>query len=299
MKQRSHAVEIMILPLALLLMAHQTAQSQEAQKIVVELELATSGATYRNTIRGRESIDYIVRADAGQELRVDFSSSHSSSYINIYAPDADAAMHIGSTAGNRFEGILPEAGDYRIQVYLMRNAARRNETADFTLEIGLTGGSGSDYADGLAGGPDFWTVAVEPGDQLNVRSGPATGHDVVARLADGTVVRNLGCTLLELGARWCRVRVLEGDGAEGWVAGRFLEEAAPPGGGGAGGTMIPGEPELFIRSSGEIEVRWKSGCTALYEGNGSLITAGSSCSDAQRRASEEAVQTYRREQNRS
>ena len=38
-------------------------------------------------------------------------------------------MFVGSTSGNRFSGVLPTDGDYAIRVYLMRNAARRNESA--------------------------------------------------------------------------------------------------------------------------------------------------------------------------
>jgi hypothetical protein len=35
--------------------------------------------------------------------------------------------------------MLPADGDYTVRVYLMRNAARRNETSSFTLTVRVTG----------------------------------------------------------------------------------------------------------------------------------------------------------------
>jgi hypothetical protein len=80
------------------------------------------------------------------------------------------------------------------------------------LAAGLTAMGGpvamaqdGDFADGLAGGPDFWAVTGVPdGDTLDVRSGPATKFEVRGELANGDVVRNLGCRM-EAGRRWCRI----------------------------------------------------------------------------------------------
>lgn len=82
----------------------------------------------------------------------------------------------------------------------------------------------SDFADGNAGGPDFWQVAnVPPGDLLNIRSRPSARASVVARLRNGTILRNRGCRVSG-GTRWCRVERKNGSSA-GWAAGRFLIEA--------------------------------------------------------------------------
>lgn len=55
-------------------------------------------------------------------------------------------------------------------------------------------------------------------------------------------------------------------------------------------------PELAIRNSGEIEVRWGSGCTMLYDSTGNRLQAGASCSDSQSSRSDDAVARYMREQ---
>jgi hypothetical protein len=44
-------------------------------------------------------------------------------------------MFIGSTSGNQYEGVLPASGDYKVRVYLMRSAARRDEVANYRLEM--------------------------------------------------------------------------------------------------------------------------------------------------------------------
>ncbi len=56
--------------------------------------------------------------------------------INIIAPGKEnEAMFVGSSSGNQFEGRLPASGDYKVRVYLMRSAARRDEIANYHLEM--------------------------------------------------------------------------------------------------------------------------------------------------------------------
>ena len=94
----------------------------------------------KGQIRGYRYVDYQVRAGAGQALSIEMQTSNAASYFNILPPDsADVAMFNGSLAGNRFSGVLPADGDYSIRVYLMRSAARRNESARYMLIVGVSG----------------------------------------------------------------------------------------------------------------------------------------------------------------
>jgi len=76
---------------------------------------------------------------------------------------------------------------------------------------------------------------------LNVRSGPSTRYGVTSVLNNGDVLANRGCRRTSE-ERWCLVRA-DGSSIEGWVAGRFLVEAAAlqqpevPEGGPAGNGM--------------------------------------------------------------
>ncbi|MEN9061652.1 SH3 domain-containing protein [Ponticoccus litoralis] len=192
----------------------------------------TSGATISDRLRGYESIDYLLGASAGQTMTIEFTPSNPSAYFNLLVGNDPAAIHIGSTSGNRFSGTLPASGDYRIRVFLMRNAARRDETTDYTLRVSIGGAAAQaparqpDYADGLSGGPDWWQVTgLSAGDTLNVRSGPGTGYAVVGKLASGDRVRNMGCRMNGQ-TRWCRVGFAGDQPLTGWAAGRYLREAA-------------------------------------------------------------------------
>ncbi|WP_050786821.1 SH3 domain-containing protein [Rhodobacter ferrooxidans] len=207
-----------------MLLASSPIQAQDSQR--VSFPRGDDGATLTGRIRGYEDVTYLLGASAGQQLRVEMSTSNASAYFNVTAPGADAAMFIGSSEGSSMTAVLPTSGDYRVQVYLMRNAARRNEVADYTVSLRITGAaSAGDYADGDAGGPDFWKVTgLATGDTLNLRAGPSTGDAVLGRLLAGAVVRNLGCRG-GTGQRWCKV---ESGGLRGWVAGRYLRETASP-----------------------------------------------------------------------
>jgi hypothetical protein len=119
----------------------------------------------------------------------------------------------------------------------MRPAARRGEQAHYSLKVHIGGAQAShshsqpqghqpDYADGLAGGPDFWEVAgVAVGDTLNLRAGPSAHERVLGELGNGSILRNLGCKMAD-GQRWCRVARPEDTRSEGWVAGRYLRESS-------------------------------------------------------------------------
>jgi uncharacterized protein YraI len=74
------------------------------------------------------------------------------------------------------------------------------------------------------GGPDFYVVrGLTAGDTLNVRSSASTQGAVIARLAQGARVRNLGCQTNGQ-TRWCKIQTTGGVEVTGWVNGRYLRE---------------------------------------------------------------------------
>ena len=70
---------------------------------------------------------------------------------------------------------------------------------------------------------------------------------------------------------------------------QYDERRAPRRDGGSGGGDAP---EVVPRRSGELEVRMPSGCTALYDRDGTLITRDSRCNSNDRRRAEDAVDAY-------
>ena len=106
----------------------------------VSFKPGSKGTTLQGQIRGRQYVDYQLRAAAGQTLKASFKSAHRAAYFNLLPPESrDAAMYVGQDDDKHFEGLLPTDGLYTLRVYLMRSAARRNEAASYTLEISVTG----------------------------------------------------------------------------------------------------------------------------------------------------------------
>jgi hypothetical protein len=120
--------------------SYASAEAQDRRTERVQFAKGATSTVIKGQVKGDHYINYQVRAGAGQTLSVEMKTGNASSYFNILPPGSgDVAMFIGSTSGNRFSGVLPTDGDYSIRVYLMRNAARRNEVANFTLTVGVTG----------------------------------------------------------------------------------------------------------------------------------------------------------------
>ena len=122
----------------MLLAAPASAQTNIKQQ-PVEFKEGETGARIKGQIKGDEIVDYKVRAGAGQWMTVRFKPRNPSAYFNVLPPGSDKAMFVGSTSGNEFSADLKAGGEYTIRVYLMRNAARRNESANYTLDVGVSG----------------------------------------------------------------------------------------------------------------------------------------------------------------
>jgi len=121
----------------LLLLANPALAGERSQ--AVKFAAGASSATITGTIKGDDSVAYMLGARAGQQMSAELTARNPSCYMNITAPGANEAVHIGSSAGNTFSGPVTVAGDQKIQVYLMRNAARRNETCAYTIKFAITG----------------------------------------------------------------------------------------------------------------------------------------------------------------
>ncbi len=95
-------------------------------------------------------------------MNVSMVSDNTVNYFNIQAPGKDeVAMFNASINDNQYQGDLPVSGGYKIRVYLMRSTARRNEFANYRLEMIITGDAGaSDEAHDESG--RSFSSAVKP-----------------------------------------------------------------------------------------------------------------------------------------
>jgi len=105
----------------------------------VQFAKGATSAVVKGHLKGDSDVDYLVRAGAGQTIRVSLKRTNLMNYFNVLPPGSkDVAMYAAQT-GEDFTAVLPTAGDYTIRVYLVRAAARRNESSDYTLTVAVTG----------------------------------------------------------------------------------------------------------------------------------------------------------------
>lgn len=175
-----------------------SADPPDSERIVKPLRLTKgeSSRVIRDRIVGRQYIDYQVRAGAGQRLTVSLQRGNRATYFNLLPPGSfDVAMMRGELVDNRFEGVLPDDGVYTIRVFLYRSAARRNESSDFALTVGVTGTALVPVS--------AKTDATLPGTRYHARTTvPCEPVDSKARECEAFVVRRSldGTATVEL--RW-------------------------------------------------------------------------------------------------
>lgn len=152
------------------------AQEEGTRTERIRFEAGATGSTVDGRITGYETVDYQLGARAGQGMTASLTTDGGSAYFNLMAPgEKEVAFFNGSVSGNVFSGTLPESGDYTIRVYQMRSAARRGETAPYTLTVGITPVASG--AGGRAPTPAHGDALV-PGTEFN-----ATGNIPCARVA--------------------------------------------------------------------------------------------------------------------
>lgn len=126
---------------ALALAAAPSFAQPDIVKRPVQFAKGQSGATIKGSLTGDQTIDYTLRAAAGQTMTVKLSGS-SGVYHNVLPPGSSGeALFVGSRDGDRSSTALPAGGEYTIRVYQMGQAARSGKRSNFTLEVAIAGGA--------------------------------------------------------------------------------------------------------------------------------------------------------------
>jgi hypothetical protein len=128
----------------------------------IDFPSGKSVATAKGRIRGYETASYLVRVRAGQKLLVSLAAKHPQLYFNVLHIGSQEALFVGSSSGNQMERVMPADGDYQVQVYFMRAAARRGSAGNFEISVRLTGEGLKPIAasqDALVAGTPFHATA--------------------------------------------------------------------------------------------------------------------------------------------
>jgi hypothetical protein len=122
------------------------------RKVPVVFPGGQPAVTLKGAVKGYDGVEYLLSSAAGGRWAITLKAT-GSTYFNVTAPGAGTALFIGSTSGEKFEGALPVAGEYRVTVYQMRNAARAGKVSNFSITFHLL--SGHQAAAGQAGPAKF------------------------------------------------------------------------------------------------------------------------------------------------
>lgn len=135
-------LRLAIIPALMAGLATQALAADKSQ--TVKFKPGATSATLSGSIKGYDGMRYILGAQADQVMSVTLKPGNASCYFNVLPPGSqDEAIFIGSTEGNSFAGTLGVGGNYTVQVYLMRNAARRDETCKYSITFKISGSTGA------------------------------------------------------------------------------------------------------------------------------------------------------------
>ena len=113
----------------------------------IQFAKGKTGTAVTGKIKGREDVDYQVRAGAGQTMIVELKAGSSAAYFNVLPPGSTGeAIFTGRMEGNYFKGELPADGVYTIRLYLMGAARDENKTVNYTLKVSIPAGGKSSSA---------------------------------------------------------------------------------------------------------------------------------------------------------
>ncbi len=101
--------------------------------------LGAGATTLKGEIRGDDAVQYTFDVPANQELVIRLATSNPSNYFNVERAGVAQAVCQGAMTGNVCSVRSASSAEYVVDVFLMRNAARRAEVASYTLTIAQGG----------------------------------------------------------------------------------------------------------------------------------------------------------------
>ncbi|MFK7966188.1 MAG: SH3 domain-containing protein [Burkholderiaceae bacterium] len=202
-----------------------TADAVEAERLALPVDGVGKAISQR--VNANQKQRYALTVEEGHTLSVDLLSQGPDVQFNILPVDSDFPIHASSLDGRVADIVVPESGDYVVDVFLAPDAGQADQTQSSGRALVTIAVYSPDRSETLLDGPDFWAVnGLKVGAALNLRAGPSTRYQAVGQLENGVALQNNGCRLTQ-GKRWCFVRVPSLE-TVGWVAARFLIEGSAP-----------------------------------------------------------------------
>ena len=122
----------LILPILMLLFLFSGSVLAQT-KVRVKFAKGVSSANLKGIVTGYKYIDYIVKAISGQTMSVNLTSvNESCSFVIFYSDKKNVE---DATDVREFTRNVDVDDDYIVRVLLPRSAARRKESASFSLKV--------------------------------------------------------------------------------------------------------------------------------------------------------------------
>ena len=121
----------------MVLLAAMTTAHGEARRI--QFAHGATSARVSGSVSGDRGQQWVFGARAGQTLKIDFKPAKPMLYYNVRS--GAGLLRNSSVEGNDpWTTTLPTDGDYTIDVYFMRDEARRGTTSDYQLTTSIAAG---------------------------------------------------------------------------------------------------------------------------------------------------------------
>jgi hypothetical protein len=138
----------------------------------VQFAKGKSSATLKGSLTGNQTVDYTLRAAAGQMMTVNLSGGSSVNFNLLPPGSTGEALFVGSRDGTRSTTQLPASGEYTIRVYQMGHAKSSGQRSSFRLDVAVAGGATKAAASPSAADDD---KLVEASARASERKFDATG----------------------------------------------------------------------------------------------------------------------------
>lgn len=102
----------------------------------VEFTRGKTSTVIAGTVRDYGMNVYVIAGRAGQTMTATLETNAANQFT-VMSPGGSIVLFDGTTRAGSFSGKLPTDGDYRITVFLARDAPRRNETGNYSLTIDM------------------------------------------------------------------------------------------------------------------------------------------------------------------
>jgi hypothetical protein len=115
------------------------ARAQDAERRQqVELAAGAPTRTFSDAIGGFEAVSYAMHLRSGQTLDISLATNNLSNCFDVYTSGAEKPFFVGGDSGSSHRFRATASGEYIIKVYLLRLAARDNQSAHYSLGLKIT-----------------------------------------------------------------------------------------------------------------------------------------------------------------